>query len=175
MPDVQMAGHCPNMEVMGKAMPTHDNSKNQPSWGGTRPGSGRPKGKANKATLARAAVKQAFEDRVAANADRLFNFQMTLAQGVTYLFKTHTDKDGKRSKPELVDSEVEIASYLNGEYEDSEDDYYFITTERPDNKAIDSMLDRAFGKAPQKLEHSGPDGEPIAFLDMSADGSDSDS
>lgn len=28
------------------------------------------------------------------------------------------------------------------------------------------MLDRAFGTAPQKLEHSGPDGEPIAFVDM---------
>ncbi|MEV7572630.1 hypothetical protein AB0P28_05945 [Pseudarthrobacter sp. NPDC089323] len=43
----------------------------------------------------------AFEDRVAANADRLFNYQMTIARGASYLFRIHTDSDGKRSKPEL--------------------------------------------------------------------------
>jgi len=91
---------------------------------------------------------------------------MSLAQGVTYLFKIHTDSKGNKGKPELVDSQYEISAYLNGEYEGEPDDYYFITTERPDNKAIDSMLDRAFGKAPQKLEHTGKDGDPISFVDM---------
>lgn len=144
----------------------NENSKNESSWGGARPGAGRPTGKQNASTMERAAIKKAFEERVAANADRLFNFQMTLAQGVTYLFRIHTDEKGNKSKPELVESQAEISAYLNGEYDGDPEDYYFITTERPDNKAIDSMLDRAFGKAPQKLEHSGPDGEPIAFVDM---------
>ncbi len=30
-----------------------------------------------------------------------------------------------------------------------------------DNRAIESLLDRAFGKATQALEMSGPDGEPL--------------
>ncbi len=34
------------------------------------------------------------------------------------------------------------------------DDYYFVTNIPPDNKAIDSMLDRTFGKATQPVEVS---------------------
>lgn len=97
---------------------------------------------------------------------------MTVAKGVTYLFRIHTDSKGNKGKPELVDSEWEISAYLNGEFDHAQDDYFFITTERPDNKAIDSMLDRAFGKAPQKLEHTGPDGDPIAFVDMTKNAGD---
>ena len=70
------------------------------------------------------------------------------------LFKIHKSEDkGKevKSKPELVTNQTEIEEYLAGEYEDG-DDYYFITTTTPDNRALDSLIDRVFGKAQQKVD-----------------------
>lgn len=114
--------------------------------------------------MERAAIKKAFEDRVAGVADRLFNSQMALAEGLQILFRVDKDDKGHDLPAVQVTDAEEIKAYIDGTTEGSE--YYFISTRTPDNKAIDSMLDRAFGKAPQKLEHSGPDGEPIAFVDM---------
>jgi hypothetical protein len=37
--------------------------------------------------------------------------------------------------------------------------YYFLLTKAPDNKAIDSLLDRVFGKSVQRI--AGGDGGPI--------------
>jgi hypothetical protein len=128
-----------------------ENSKNESSWGGARAGAGRPVGKQNAFTMERAAIKQAFEERVAANADGLFNFQMTLAQRTTYLFRIHTDSKGNKGTPELVDSQAKTSAYLNGEYDREQGDYHFITTGRPDTRVIYSVLDRAFGKACRSL------------------------
>jgi hypothetical protein len=113
-------------------------------------------------TVERMAVIEAYRDRVAQNADRLFNYQMTLARGVSYLYRMDKDKDGSE-KAVLIEEQDEIVAYLDG---NTDGKYYFISTDKPDNRAIDSMLDRAFGKAPQKLEHTGEDGAPIAFIDM---------
>jgi len=69
------------------------------------------------------------------------------------LYKIHTDSKGMKSKPELVTSQKEIEDYLAGET-DANSDYYFITTERPDNRALDSLFDRTFGKAQQYVDHT---------------------
>lgn len=132
------------------------------SNGGARPGAGRPKGTLNPDVQERRIAEQEFRNRVICSKDALMNAQMTLAQGVQMLYCITTDKKGNRSKPELVTDQFTIEAYLAGELNDdqgnngddagSEKEYYFITTERPDNRALDSLFDRSFGKAKQPIE-----------------------
>lgn len=136
---------------------------------------GRPKGKKSKATLEKEAILAAFRQRVLHNADLLFNAQLTLARGQTLLYKIEKElqvgpKGGNkyiRSKPKLVTEQWEIEAWLeghivNGDLDDTTDPsatYYFLITKEPDNKAADSLLDRAFGKSAQAI--TGADGGPI--------------
>jgi len=133
-------------------MEEFENLNDKSSWGGSRPNAGRPKGTKNPETLLKEKVAEEMRMRVAKSADKLLDSQMNLAQGVQMLYKIHTDKKGVRSKPELVTSQTEIEEYLAGEYDGTETDYYFITTERPDNRALDSLFDRTFGKAQANLD-----------------------
>lgn len=139
---------------------------------------GRPKGKKNTATLEKEAVLAVFRDKVMKSADVLFNSQLHIATGLTYLYKIEKElqigpKGGKkyvRSKPILVEDRSEIERYLmglieEGEVEDENDPnatYYYITAKDPDNKAIDSMLDRTFGKAAQPI--SGDEEHPLTLV-----------
>lgn len=132
---------------------------NSSSWGGARDNAGRPKGSENEETKKRRVVEKAFKQRVLRSADELINSQMSLAKGVQMLYCIEKDKDGKNKKPRLVDSQQEIEEYLEGNY-DNNKDYYFITTERPDNRAIDSLFDRVFGRATQPSIDLTPRDEP---------------
>jgi hypothetical protein len=136
--------------------------------GGARPGSGRPRHSKNPATIEREEALRQFKEKVAKNAQRLFNNQMHLAEGVSYLYRIHTNSKGVREKPELITSTYTIEHYLSGELDEEKDDYYFITTERPDNKAIDSMLDRTFGRAAQSIDVTS-DGESLSPINKLSD------
>lgn len=133
--------------------------------GGARKGSGWPKGK--KQTKERKTflqqkrdVEKEYQKSVMKLAGRLLQHQAQLAQGCSFLYRIDTDEKGNKQKPELVTSQKEIEDYLAGKVKDSSS-YHYITTERPDNRAIDSMMDRTFGKATQKVEVGGPDDGPI--------------
>lgn len=145
-----------------------ENSKNQSNWGGAREGSGRPKGSENQSTKEKKEVEKEMKERILKSVDSLLNAQMSLAQGVQMLYRIEKDEDGKQKKPELVTSQAEIEDYLAGEYDDGLD-YYFITTQRPDNRALDSLFDRVFGKAPQKTELTGKNGGPIETKELSSE------
>jgi hypothetical protein len=144
--------------------------------GGKRPGAGRKKGGKNASTLEKERVLAAFRERVMRSADLLFDAQMTLARGQTYLYKitkkwvgTGTHKYLRKERPEIVTSQVEIEAYLAGQLESVDDEgegttYYYITTKEPSNQAIEAMLDRALGKSTQAFEHSGPEGGAIIFM-----------
>lgn len=144
--------------MLQKAFDISKNNSKVDGRGGARPGAGRPAGSMNATTLERMAVKKAFEDRVARNADKLFDAQFNLAKGEQYLMVKYETGNGKnkRTVTEVVDDPETIKAYLNGELDD-EDEYYYISTKPAVSVAIDSLLDRAFGKAQQKmeLEHSG--------------------
>lgn len=127
--------------------------------GGVRPGAGRPKGSQNKATKEKVKMEKLFNKKVMGSINRLFNAQMALAEGVMYLYRIDKDPKGKNDKPVIVTDPEEIQEFLADEIDS--DSYYYISTERPDNRAIDSLLDRIFGKPKQKHEHSGEGGEPI--------------
>jgi hypothetical protein len=112
---------------------------------------GRRKGSKNKKTLEKEAALARFQERVRAAVDPLFESQFTIAQGCTYLYFVPRGT----KQPVIVKDPVKIALHLKGELKSSKGEYYFITTERPDNKAIDSLLDRTFGKAPYNVELGG--------------------
>lgn len=145
---------------------------------GTNHKGGRPKGSKSKGTLEREAVIAAFRQRAMHVADLLLDSQLTLARGQTFLYKIEKEwvpsgKDGfyKKKKPVLVESQAEIEQYLEGHVVEGDPDddhdpaatYYFITTKEPDNNAIDSILDRTFGRPTNAMDLNIPGGMKITF------------
>lgn len=117
---------------------------------------GRPKGTKQPATLEREKVKRALDQRFMRATEKIANAQIALASGLSFLYKIHTDKKGNRGRPELITAQYEIEAYLSGDYEHNEEgDYYYITTEAPNNQAIDSILNRVHGKPKESIDFSG--------------------
>lgn len=125
------------------------------------------------------------QQRIMEGADLLLDSQWSVARGVTFLYKIEkywekvADKKGKevkvlrRKPPELVTAEWEIRAYIQGlvddveleegnvNKQDPEATYYFITTQKPDSRAIDSLISRAFGRHVQPVMLTDEDGEGI--------------
>lgn len=147
--------------------------------GGKRPGAGRKRGGKNKATIEKQIAEEAFKQRVLQSLDPLFHAQLSLGTGQQYLYKIEKTKivgprggvSYQNKKPVIVTDPEEIRLYFetvigrqNGDIEDDKDPaatYYYITAQSPENKAIDSMIDRVFGKAPQNHTLSDRDGNPL--------------
>ena len=130
---------------------------------------GRPKGSKTKNTIEKEAILKVFRERVMRSADVLFNSQLHKATGQSFLYKIPKvpvkDSKGKTTgykngKPKLITEQWEIEDYLQGlidegdmdDYKDPNATYYFITAKDSDNKSIDSMLDRTFGKSSNSLD-----------------------
>jgi len=121
------------------------------TWGGKREGAGREFGSKNRATKERKIVEEEFKQRILKNAHGLFNSQLNIASGCSFLFRVDVTGEGSRRKEKhvLVTDPEEIRVFLDG---DTTEEYYYITTKSPDNKAIDSLIDRVFGRATQGIE-----------------------
>ncbi len=125
--------------------------------GGKRKGAGRPKGLKNKKTVEENIIKDEMKQRVLKSADHLVSAQMNLATGVSYLMCVTYVGTGKNRKKnvEIVENKNTIADYFAGELDMSlGEEYYYITSQKPENKAIDSLFDRTFGKAQQSIDHT---------------------
>lgn len=137
--------------------------------GGKRAGAGRPKGKPTRATLEKQKVAEAFNQRVMAKADALFNAQLTLAVGSMKVFRVdETEGEGGKKKREHVHvTDADEIKRLLDEHDGAngvvDGVYYYFSDVPPDNRAIDSMLNRALGKPKETVEHYGKDGEPITI------------
>jgi len=129
---------------------------------------GRPPGKKNKATLEKEAAIARFQERVRHHIDPIFDSQLALARGCSYIYRVDEVKEGKEKKRKhvLVTDPEEIQAYLDDEIE--EEDYYYITTDKPDNNAIRDMLDRTFGKPQQSVEMGGELTHKVGLDDLSA-------
>lgn len=154
--------------------------------GGKRPGSGRKPGKKLAKTLEREKVLDAMRQRIMRISDRLLDKQLVLANGQQFLYridktwvktgKGETSGYWRNEKPVLVEGEMEIRSYLeelsdeaNGDIERNDDPsaaYYFITTKEPNNQALDSMLDRTFGKSTQSTKLVGDNDKSIPITSI---------
>lgn len=129
--------------------------------GGIRKGSGRKKGQLSKKTLEKKKIEKAMEQKIMRQVDGMLRSQMSLAKGCSYLYVVRTDDNGRKEKPEIVTNPAMIEAYLAGELEEERDEYYYITTDKPDNLAINSLIDRVFGKPKQKLVGGDDEDEPI--------------
>lgn len=138
--------------------------------GGARPGAGRPKGSLNKLTKEIRDSEKQYKRRVAGMADKLLNVQASQALGEKNLFVTRTTGSGKNKRREttMVEDVEVVKQYLNGDFDGQSDEYYFIATKSPDTKALDSMLDRTYGKARQSVDVTSGD-EPIQADPVSAE------
>lgn len=120
---------------------------------------GRPKGKKNSATIDREKVLELAKDIIAGRTRKLIDTQTILAIGAIKVFviKSHWEGAGKnkrkvKSKPEIVSNDEDIIKVIDYEYGEGEDpntddEYFFVMTKDPDNQAINSLMDRTYGKA----------------------------
>lgn len=148
-------------------MSTSESTKKQPSTkanpkvgkgagrGGYRPGSGRKPGKQDQTTLDRIEAMRQFRERVSKRVDEFYNAQFSLAVGTQYLYRIDTQEldNGKTKRVHvLVTDPEEIKNALDGDLGQVGESFYYLTTQTPNNQAIDSMLDRTFGKAQQSVD-----------------------
>lgn len=126
--------------------------------GGARPGAGRRLHGKNPDTIIREETIRQFKDRVAKNTDRIFNAQLDLAIGEKYLMVKRVTGTGKDRKTwvEVVDDMETIKEYIDDDGEslnaDAGEDYYYMSTRGANNSALDSLLNRAYGKAEEKMD-----------------------
>lgn len=122
--------------------------------GGPRKGAGRPKHSKNAATVSREEALRQFRSKVAAAADQLFITQFNMARGEQFLFHVKTVGKGAKARREtVIVTDVEmIKLYLMDELDNSDEDYYFISTKAANNQALDSLLNRTFGTAQQSID-----------------------
>ena len=113
---------------------------------------GRPSGRKNAITLEREAQLERFRQRVFQAFDPLITAQLSLARGLSYLYKLDLDGDGNQGKPILVTDPEEIRAYLADDYNTLDTTYYYITTKAPETAALKDLWDRALGKPAQMLE-----------------------
>jgi len=132
---------------------------------------GRPKGKKTAQSLERDKVMAAYSQRVLHATDAIYNAQMTLALGMSHLFKIEKElvigpkgvKTYRPRSPQLVTDVDEIKEYLENlvrgnatsDLADPSTTYYYITTTKPDGRTLNSMIDRVFGRPQQQLSVSG--------------------
>jgi hypothetical protein len=117
--------------------------------GGSRAGSGRPKGAKNLRTMEREITLGEVQDKIAQKAFKLTETMMTVALGKVYVYKIVS---GKHT---LVIDEKELErayDNLSTAGMSSDGQYRFITVKEPNTKAIHALLDRAFGKSKQTAD-----------------------
>jgi hypothetical protein len=129
--------------------------------GGKRPGAGRKPGSKSKKTLEKQAIANAFNQRVLTQADVLFNAQLALSVGSIKVFRIDEEEDGN-GKVKRVHTLVTLPDEIKAVLDEHEggsgivgENYYFVSNVSPDNRALDSMLNRGLGKVADKTEHSG--------------------
>lgn len=105
---------------------------------------GRPKGVKNRKKENVETARAQLVQRVLRCKNSLLTAQIALARGVNMLFCKK-----ENGSFEIVKDQKKITAFLAGELDDSEN--YLITTQKPDNTAIESLFNRVFGKPMQSI------------------------
>jgi hypothetical protein len=116
------------------------------------------------ATLTREQALLNLQEKIIARTSKLANAQSMLGLGTirVYRIDSHYEQFGKtkklvKHKPVIVDNDDEITAILDHEYNgagspDTETQFYFVEVQEPNNTAIDSQLNRVFGKARESID-----------------------
>lgn len=141
-----------------------------PSKPGRKPGPGLPKGYKFQHTLERETARRHFEGRILAELDPLIDAQLDLSKGLMVMFSREKDKDGKRTgRMYRVVNPEEMLELLNGKNDQGKDnengeEYYYLSAKDPDQKMLDSLMNRVFGRPKETLEVQ--PGESVTVLDI---------
>ena len=134
--------------------------------GGKREGAGKKKGYTSPRVVERNKMLKQFRDKAARQAQTLLFVQLQSAMGTYSLIRIDDEyKENKEGKLEktgkrkyvVVTDKVEIEKVFN-EFQDVDssgvvdDKYYFMSHDKPNNNAADSILDRTFGRAQQSVD-----------------------
>lgn len=126
--------------------------------GGAQPGAGRPRGKKNKATLEKERVYAEYKNKIMHHADQIFQEQKKMAFGSYECYMVEYYKDEVTGKVKKNHVHITDPELINDILDDPElkqgDNYVLVRTVEPDKYTLDSMLDRAFGKATQVVEQT---------------------
>ena len=128
--------------------------------GGVRAGAGMKKGQLTSETQLRRKALRNYRVRVTRLTDKLLNAQLSLALGVAYLIRVDVINKGKKNeykKHVVVDDPKEIVDYFNEDVDS--DQYYYISTEKPDVRALWDILERTYGKPEQNIDMTSKGGE----------------
>lgn len=133
--------------------------------GGKRPGAGRPIGSFGDEKKMRLETQKEMHIRIMQRVNKLLNSQFSLADGLQFLFRIDKDSKGKALPAVIVTDPEEIKRFIDNENDVGEgtdsDSYYYITTQRPDGRALDSLFNRAYGMPTQKLNLGDADGKQL--------------
>lgn len=123
----------------------------------------------NKATLYRKAVGEALTQRILSDASALYLAQRTLAVGSLRVFRIDEGPKGGKATHTLVTDPDEILDLLNEHGGPDISDggtvsgrFYFFSTVLPDNRALDSLFNRALGKPMEHIKHETVDPKEVA-------------
>lgn len=150
-----------------------ENKSKKKKKGGKRPGAGRKPGSKSQTTIDREKILEEAKNIIAGRTRKLIDTQTILAMGAIKIYKIHYHWEGSskkrtliKDKPEIVENDEEIIHVIDWEFgsgamgnpsdhdhEDEEYDYYFVMTKEPDNQALNSLMDRTFGKATENKNH----------------------
>lgn len=145
-----------------------ETEKTEKKNGGKRPGSGMKKGQKTQKTLEREAQRKVYEQLAFQNLQPIFRKQLLLAMGQTYVYRKEKHGTGAATRIEhvLLENPHEIADALdviaNGDEQDEDEGFVYITTKQPESRAIDSLLDRSIGKPSQPI--SGDKDNPLEVV-----------
>ena len=133
--------------------------------GGKRPNAGRKPGKKTAKTLEREKVAEAIRQQIMKKADVLIRAAMIPAMGTNFIYRIDQKRNKKGEvtfeKHVLVTDAYEIEQALDqiaegGTHEDG--NYYYVSAEKPDFRAVQMLLDRSLGKSKETVELTNPDG-----------------
>lgn len=118
---------------------------------------GRPRGKLSLVRELEKKNKQALEKIIYRKTKLLTFAGMSLALGQLFCYQISLGEDGKK-KHTLIDDPKQIEIALDSIARDgiSEDgNFYYVTTKEPDVRAIEMLLNRAYGKPKESIKVEG--------------------
>lgn len=139
--------------LMGQMITTKERARELGKLGGRKPGA---LSAVRKMELAQ---KKVMEKLIYKKTAPLIRAALITAMGQTFVYRIDEERDSKDKlisrKHVLVEDPKEIALALDKIEEggkDPDDAYYYVTAKEPDHKAVEMLLNRAYGKPKETID-----------------------
>lgn len=128
---------------------------------------GRKKGTKIKRTIEVELAQKSLQQAILKNITPLTVAAINAAIGERFVYRIEKDEKGRMLKPEIVTDGREIANALEAIENDNsvvDDTYYYISTKPMNTHALQQLLDRAFGKPKESIDHNHKGEISLSFL-----------